>query len=57
MEDVSSVDKLESIKSFQSTISKTEKALAQLTQKGTNTTLLRKRLDALHIGLDVLENV
>lgn len=57
MEDVSNVDKLESIKSFQSTIRKMEKALAQMTQKGANTTLLRKRLNALHIGLCVLENV
>ena len=57
MENVSNVDKLESIKSFQSTISKSEKALAQMTQKGANTTLLNKRLKALYIGLAMLENV
>lgn len=57
MENVSNVDKLESIKSFQSTISKSEKALAQMTQKGANTTLLKKRLKALYIGLAILENV
>ncbi|WP_078414293.1 hypothetical protein [Priestia abyssalis] len=57
MENVSNVVKLESIKSFQSTISKTEKALAQMTQKGANTTLLKKRLKVLYIGLAMLENV
>lgn len=57
MENVSNADKLESIKSFQSTISKSEKALAQMTQKGANTALLKKRLKALYIGLAMLENV
>ncbi|GGG12872.1 hypothetical protein GCM10010912_66630 [Paenibacillus albidus] len=57
MENVSNVDKLESIQSFQSTISKSENALAQMTQKGANTTLLKKRLKALYIGLAMLENV
>lgn len=57
MENVSNVDKLESIKSFQSTISKSENALAQMTQKGANTTLIMKRLKALYIGLAMLEYV
>lgn len=57
MEDVPNVIKLESIKSFQSSISKTEKALAQMTQKGANTTLIKKRLKALNIGLTMLESV
>lgn len=57
MENITNVIKLESIKSFQSTISKSENALAQMTQKGANTTLLKKRLKALYIGLDMLENV
>lgn len=57
MEKVSNVDKLESIKSFQSTISKSEKALDQMTQKRANTTLLEKRLKAIYIGLAMLENV
>ena len=57
MENVSNVDKLQSIKSFQSTISKSEKALTQMTQKGANTTLIKKRLKALYIGLAVIENV
>lgn len=57
MENISNADKLESIKSFQSTISKSEKVLAQMTQKGANTTLLKKRLKALYIGLAMLENV
>ena len=57
MENVSNMNRLESIKSFQSTISKSEKALAQMTQKGANTILLKKRLKALYIGLAMLENV
>lgn len=47
--------KQESIKSFQSTIKKTEKALEQMTEKKANTTLIKKRLNAFHIGLAVLE--
>lgn len=57
MEDISNAAKLESIKSLQSTISKTEKALAQMTRKGTNTALITKRLRALQVGLAVLESV
>ena len=55
MESISSVCKLDSIKSLQSTISKLEKALAQMIQKGANTTLVKKRLKAISIGLAVLE--
>ncbi|PHB11495.1 hypothetical protein COE80_30975 [Bacillus pseudomycoides] len=57
MENVSNVDKLVAIKSLQSTISKLENALSQMTQKGTNTTLVKKRLKAVCIGLAMLENV
>lgn len=57
MEDVSNADKWASIKSFQSTISKSENALAQMTQNGSNTTLVERRLKALYIGLAMLENV
>jgi hypothetical protein len=57
MENLSNADKLESIKSFQSTIRKSEKASAQMTEKGANTTLVMKRLKALNIGLAMLENV
>lgn len=57
MENVSNADKLESIKSLQSTISKLEKALSQMTQKGANTTLVKKRLKAACIGFAILENV
>ncbi|USK72263.1 hypothetical protein [Peribacillus asahii] len=57
MENVSNVDKSESIKSFQSTIRKLEKTLATMTQKGANTTLVKKRLKASYIGLAMLENV
>ncbi len=56
MEYVTKVMKEESIKSFQSTIRKSEKALAQMTEKGANTTLIKKRLHALYIGLAVLEH-
>ncbi|WP_394232037.1 hypothetical protein [Niallia oryzisoli] len=57
MENVSSTEKLESIKSFQSTIRKTEKALAQMNQKSANITLITKRLNALQIGLAILETI
>lgn len=57
MGNVSNVDKLEAIKSLQSTISKLENALSQMTQKGANTTLVKKRLKAVCIGLAMLENV
>lgn len=57
MENVSNIDKLESIKSLQSTIRKLENALSQMTQKGANTTLVKKRLNAVCVGLAVLENI
>ena len=57
MDYVSDEDKLLSIKSLQSSIRKSEKASAQMTEKGANTTLLSKRLKALQIGLAVLEKV
>lgn len=56
MENISDVVKLQSIQSFQSTIRKSENALVQMTQKGANTTLVKKRLNALNIVLAVLEN-
>jgi len=49
--------KAESLKSFQSTIRKSENALSSMTEKGANTTLVAKRLQALRIGLAVLEQV
>lgn len=57
MGNVSNVDRLESIKSLQSTIRKLENALSQMTQKGANTTLVKKRLKATSIGLALLEYV
>lgn len=57
MENVSNEEKLESIKSLQSTINKLENALSQMIQKGANTTLVKKRLKAVCIGLAILENV
>ncbi|SDH78968.1 hypothetical protein SAMN04487975_10815 [Planococcus glaciei] len=56
METVSTDARSEAIKSFQSTIRKCENAVAQMTQKGSNTALLKKRLNALEIGLAILEN-
>lgn len=55
MEDVSEIVKMESIKSFQSTIRKMEKGLAQMKGKGANTILIEKRLHAMRVGLAVLE--
>lgn len=57
MGNLSNVNPLESIKALQSTIRKSEKALTQMTEKGANTTLLQKRLTALHVGLAMLENL
>lgn len=55
MENTSAAEQAEAIKSFRSVIHKTEKALSQMAEKGTNTTLVKKRLTALQIGLAVLE--
>lgn len=52
---VSTAARLESIASFRSAIRKSEKALAHMTRKGAGTTLIEKRLQALRIGLAVLE--
>lgn len=57
MENVSQAGKVQSIESFQSTIRKSEKALAHMKQKGANTTLIEKRLKALYLGLAMLKNV
>ncbi|MGD6940940.1 hypothetical protein ACQCT6_02725 [Cytobacillus gottheilii] len=57
MEIISNEDQFECLKSMQSTIKKLEKAYAQMNQKGANTTLVKKRLDACKIGLAMLENV
>lgn len=52
---IDDVTKDQSIEAFQSAIRKSESALNKMMQKGTNTTLLEKRLNALKIGLAVLE--
>jgi hypothetical protein len=57
MEDESRANKEESLRSLRSAISKSEKALAQMTEKGAPTTLVEKRLKALQVGLAVLENL
>jgi hypothetical protein len=56
MINVTDKDKIESISSLQSSIRKTEKSLAQMNDKGVSTILVRKRLEALNIGLDILES-
>lgn len=55
MEALTEAEKVESLKSFRSTIRKSENALTSMTEKGANTTLVSKRLQALRIGLAVLE--
>lgn len=57
MENTPADVKSESIEFFQSTIRKSEKALAQMTGKAVSTSLVEKRLKAFHIGLTVLEKV
>ena len=57
MEKLTESIKTESLKSFQSTIRKSENALTSMADKGANTTLVEKRLKALRIGLAVLEQV
>lgn len=56
MDHLSDEIKHQSIQSLLSTIRKMEKSLAQMTQKGANTTLITKRLKAHHVALAVLEN-
>lgn len=56
MDNLSNLEKLELIKSFQSTIRKLENSLNTMTKKGANTTLVKKRLKASYIGLAILEN-
>lgn len=57
MENAPTTTRVQCIRSLQSSISKSEKALTQMTLKGANTTLLEKRLTTLRIGLAVLETV
>lgn len=55
MESTSLEIRLESIRSLQSTIRKSGKAMAQMTAKGASLTLISKRLKAVQIGLAALE--
>lgn len=57
MQPVTLKEQTESIRSFKSTIRKCETALAQMNEKRSNTVLLEKRLNALNIGLQMLEAV
>lgn len=54
---VTKENQLESIKSMQSTIRKLENAFSQMTEKGANTTTVKKRLDSCKVGLAILEHV
>nr|WP_285858537.1 hypothetical protein [Paenibacillus sp. MER 99-2] len=57
IENISSEERMEAIRAFESTIHKLENALVNMTQKGTtNTTLVQKRLTAVHIGLAMLDH-
>ena len=55
MREISDKEKRESVNSYQSTIRKMEKALAEMQRKDANTTLVSKRLESLRIGLAVIE--
>lgn len=55
MENISQSERAEALKSIQSTIHKSETALAKMTDEGSNTTLIKKRLKAHYIGLAMLE--
>lgn len=57
MKQLTDKEKIQSIKSFKSTIRKLEKALGQMAEKGANTTLVRKRLGAMKTGLGILEHL
>lgn len=56
MENVSETVQSESIRSLQSTIRKMEKGLDQMKGKGSNTTLIEKRLHTIKVGLTILES-
>lgn len=46
-----------SVKSLESTYSKLSNAYKTMLEKGSNTTLVQKRRDAVKVGLDSLENI
>ncbi|MCI0765833.1 hypothetical protein [Bacillus sp. TL12] len=46
-----------SIKSLESTFNKLSNAYKSMSEKGTNTTLVKKRRDAVKIGIESLKNV
>jgi hypothetical protein len=56
MKDVSPERQTLLIKSMQSTLNKLEHAYKNMIEKGTNAILVKKRLDAVKIALDSLEN-
>lgn len=57
MEQLSQSEKAEAIKSLQSTIHKSQNALAKMTNEGASTTLITKRLKAHAVGLAILKYV
>ncbi|MDM5340555.1 hypothetical protein QUF84_25520 [Fictibacillus enclensis] len=56
MKTVSKENQTLSIKSLQSTLRKLENAYKSMTENGSNTTIVKKRRDAVKVGLDCLEN-
>lgn len=57
MEKVSTEIQELSIKSLQSTLNKLSVAYKSMSEKGSNTSLVKKRLTAIKIGLESLQNV
>lgn len=47
----------QSIKSLESTCNKLSTAYKSMTEKGVNTTLVKKRLNAIKVGLESLKNI
>lgn len=57
MDGISESERMKSLSSLRSSIAKTTKGLASMEKKGANTTLAKKRLEALSIGLAILEHI
>lgn len=54
---ISESERIESLTSLRSSIAKTTKGLASMEKMGANTTVAKKRLEVLSIGLAVLEHI
>lgn len=57
MENIDQEVKEMSVKSLESTYRKLSNAYTSMTEKGSNTTLVEKRRNAIKVGLDSLENI